>query len=328
MNARGMVTALGIFVSAASITIAADQKELAGRSDPDRQHTIKESGEPSEKMSLLELASLIDRVVTERYGETGADTFTREHLKLLWEHFSHQPNVSAKTAKEVASLWASERSGADKQADRSRLNEEALSRIWQTYHCILADHQPLSENEVVQKKKQIHRLAVVLDELDDELLKRHAEIPQELLDGIRGELRRSVAHLKEYADSPAYPLLYYPLSDGDFEKVMERVRADFEKRIDDFLTNLPQTISWARARSDVKDKKSRAFLSRTSFEQKGNTFAAIAMGNILRQYCMLGRKMDYNSRMFPTFLKANGVGVSYALGGGLSMRISSRSAEM
>lgn len=307
MKLQALVGAVSILLTTVAPGASADLNARTG--------TIDEIG-------IKRLSAEINLVAADRFRETAVSSVVDEQLKLLWEHFSDYPEVKQEVASSIRSVWMREAETSDNSA-RTLLAQDVLGRVWQTYHCLIANRQPLSDEETNRKTEQVRRLAAALDELDDELLKGVDALPLECVDSVRAEMGRSIARLKEHAASPAYPLLYRPLSDSDFEKVMVAIRADHQDRIHRFLQDLPATAAWVEKRRAGKDKASRQFLAKTGWEEKGTTFAALAMGSVVRHYCMLGRNVDYSDPIiFPPFLKVNGAGVAYRMSDGLSMRLS------
>jgi hypothetical protein len=274
-------------------------------------------------IAISELSAQVNRLATDRFDDTTVSSFAKEHLAALWEHFSSDyPAIKSELASTVTSVWTKHRETADKSA-QSLLTQDVLGRIWQTYHCLIVNRQPLSAEETSRSMKQIRRLAPMLDQLDDELLKRNPALPPEFLEGLLSEIARSLAHLNQHAASPAFPLLYRPLSEPDFEKVTTAIRADYQSRINQFIEGLPHTAASVEKGSRVKDKSSSQFLYENHWKHKGMAFAALAMGSIVRHYGLLGRNLDYTDQnIFPPFLKVNGAGLGYRMNDGVSMSLS------
>ena len=276
----------------------------------------------SDGIAISELSQRVNRLATDLFSDTTASSFANEQLTVLWEHFSDYPVIKAEHASTVTSVWTRQRETTDKNAN-TLLAEDVLGRIWQTYHCLIVNRQALSAEETTRRTEQIRRLAPMLDQLGDELLKRDSALPPEFMEGLRSEIVRSLTQLNQHAASPAFPLLYRPLSESDFEKVMTAIRRDYQSRINQFIEELPRTTAWVEKTSTVKGKGRRQFLYENHWKHKGMTFAALAMGTVVRHYGMLGRKLDYTDQnIFPPFLKINGAGLGYRMNDGVSMSLS------
>lgn len=292
-------------------TAAAAPPALSGANAPPVA-ALEDAASNADSARTVDIALRLNSLVDQQYGGE-APAWVKQQVNLLWDKFPDYRYASKDTASRIASLWQPPgQLAAIPTNDFSQANQIALL-IWQTYHCLAAEHYPLDAEANQRKTAQLLRLELFLERLDSEVARRLPDLPQEVRSAIRSEARQCLARLHEYAASPAIPLFYYPLSDAAFEKTISSIETESIERIEQSVGKLScyrdmppaheLRFAWNKKQKVDRFKKG---MVRTA-ELHGQALVSLTMGTIAGNY-VRGRNFNYSdSRMFP-FWKVNGLG--------------------
>ena len=274
-----------------------------------------------------DIASRLYTLTGKQYGESKTASRVKNQLDLLWRQFPDYRAVSKESASRIEALWAAESQHITQDKDDSVQANEIALLIWQTYHCLVADHHPLAPEETKRKSTQLEKLAKVLEQFDSEVTWHQTDIPRETREMIREESRRCIIRLNDYSNSPQCPLFYYPLHDAAFGKAVDAINSQAQKEIQRFREEysdyrkklLEEAMKKARTPEKNADFFQRSLRNWSNLQAK--SIVSLTMGNIVRHYCMVDRNLNYDdSAMFP-FWKVKGIGVAYKMQEGLSMEL-------
>ena len=273
------------------------------------------------------IASRLGALLNEQYEGGETTSYLKAQLDELWDKYPDYRNASKEAVSRIEPLWKAASQSILQSKDGFLRANETVSLIWQTYHCLVADHHPLTPEESARKTVQLQMLDKVLEELDSEVVRQKADLPEEILEAIRAEAQRCITRLNEYSGSPAYPLLYYPLHDDAFEKAINsietKVQIDIHMFLEGYSARRKKLLEDAVQNARKEDEHIDFFqnMLRKPSELQGKALIALTMGNIMRHYCIVDRNLDYNDpTMFP-FWKVNGISVVYRMQEGLSTEL-------
>lgn len=246
---------------------------------------------------------LLVRLANERYKGEMVD-YVKVQLDLMWDKFPEYRSASREAALRIAAFWRTTGQSDDGTEEGSTRTNEIAALIWQTYHCLLADHHPLAPEVSRRKATQLQRLEEVLAHLEFKVARRKADLPKDALAAIRAEAQQCITRLHEYGGSSIWPLFYYPLQDAVFEKAINNMETDAQRNIDKYLEEYSahRNMKWA--------------------ELQGKALVSLTMGSIVRHYCLVERNLDYDDPTVFPFWKVTGAGCAYYMGSGLRLVMS------
>jgi len=244
--------------------------------------------------------------------------------RMLTEALADSPEirfVDIETADEIEDLWNRGIANLVETRDSNRQMIHSVTLVWQVYHRCLAYWEPISRQFEQQKKGQLASLNAVIDRLSEQV-QGWDFIDKSGRDALTAECLRSQLRLAEYSSSPFYPFLYYPLNEAAFRSALasveSRVVQDAEslhsKLIQARLDGIHGEVQKLGRNVDLDLFQTKA---RTSAALHLPTLASLTLGNIIRQYGIVERRIDYRDRrMFPIG-STRGLSVVYQMQGGI-----------
>jgi hypothetical protein len=274
----------------------------------------------------------IDRQIKKACNDAERQAFLLQHVQLLQKNFEYQ-QFSPQLIQETKLRWKQGIENLPKQNDNFDYADCMFGFLWQTYHILRSERQPLSDLEREEKTLQLQQLLQVLDEMIP-AMNRQNKLPDETIQGMSNEINRCKARLHTYCDSPFYPLLYYPLPQESFDNAMITIQKRLDEEIEKFWKNIDQYTQSQRedALRQVKSGNKNGidfFQNRINMQilLQSQLLVALTMGNIVRQYGFLNRNLNYKNTEFFLFPNIRGVGLAYRMQEGIHIKLKIKEVE-
>lgn len=243
----------------------------------------------------------------------------------LFEAFPNYAIVDTTTADDIIEHWQRKVPQIVQGKKSTRQFGPAAVLIWETYHRLLAFWEPLTSGAEVRKSDQVGQLVnvvkgVLKETQDWEVLCDTGK------EAIEDEVERSVSRLKEYTSSAFIPYMYYPLDDRDFVIVLDDVTSRLKR---DLITKRAELDNRHREGVERELGRLRSGADVDMFQARWRRLVplhtrplvSLLLGDIVRQYGMIARRIDYkDAKTFPLF-RVKGMGVGYSMQSGLSTEL-------
>ena len=268
---------------------------------------------------IFDISETLSKVILEYAGDSALSESLRSQSSALWDAFPELRHVDAASAAELVDFWRREIEDVRSESDSGKLRAATL--VWQTYHHLMATQSPLPNEQAERKAEQVLRLEELL-ELAVTVASQELPMSDKTLESVHGELDRTIDRLREYTEAPQYPFLYYPLSDEAFDLAVTDIevpfRAAIEKLSDEYSSQKVEVLERTRRRPGglSADEQMERWV-----ERRTRAFVALTMGNVIRQYGIVHRDLDYRDpEMFP-LMQVRGLGVVYRMNEGLDAEL-------
>jgi hypothetical protein len=278
------------------------------------------------------LIEFIEQQIRKTCNDSELQHSLLQQVQLLRKSFeNHQ--LSPQLIRETKFLWKQGIEYLPKQNNHFDDADCVLGLIWQTYHAMLSERQPLSDFEKEEKILQLQQLLQVLDGIIP-AMNRQNKLSDKMIQVITNEVNRCKMRLNTYCGSPFYPLLYYPLPKESFDNTMKKIQKQLDEEIENFWKNIDQYTQSLRddaVRQAKSGNKTRIdfFQNKTNVHMllQSQTLVALTMGNIVRHYGLLNRKLNYKNTEFFPLPNTKGIGLSYRMQEGLNIRLTLKESE-